>query len=49
MKVDTIVLADLSGIGNASGHSVRWSIMVRICLLPEVEVSHSVTKSMASS
>ena len=26
--------------------SVRWSIMVRMCLLPELEVLHSVTKSM---
>ena len=46
MKVDTLVLADLSGIGNASGHPVRWSMMVRMCLLPELEVSHSVTKSI---
>ena len=42
-----MISADLSGIGNASGHPVRWSIMVRICLLPELEVSHSVNKSMA--
>ena len=46
MKVDTIVSADLSGIGNASDHPVRWSIIVRICLLAELEVSHLVTKPM---
>ena len=40
MKVEAIVLADLSGIGNASGHPVKWSIMVRMCLFPDVEVSH---------
>ena len=38
-----MVSTDLSGIGKASSHPV----MVRICLLPEVEVSHSVAKSMA--
>ena len=47
MNVDTIVYVDLSGIGKVSGYPVRWSMMVRICLLPEVEDSHSVTKSMA--
>ena len=47
MNVDTMVSADLSGIGKASGHPVRWSMMVRICLLPEFEVSHSVTRSIA--
>ena len=47
MNVDTMVSADLSSEENASGHPGRWSMMVRICLLPEVEVSHSVTKSMA--
>ena len=47
MKVETIVLADLSGRGNASDHPVKWSIMVRMCLFPDVEVSHSVTKSIA--
>ena len=47
MKVDTIVSTDLSGIGNASGHPVRWSIIVRICLLPELDVLHSVTRSVA--
>ena len=31
MKVDTMVSADLSGIGNASGHPFGWSIMVRMC------------------
>ena len=47
MKVETIVLADLSGIGNVSGHPFKWSIMVRVCLFPDVEVLHSVTKSIA--
>ena len=42
-----MVSTDLSGIGNASGHPVRWSIIVRMCLLPDVEVSQLVTKSMA--
>ena len=46
MKVDTIVSADLSGIGKASGHPVRWSIIVRMYVLPDVDVSHSVTKLM---
>ena len=43
MNVDTMVFADLSGMEKDSGHPVRWLIMVRICLLPEIEVSHSVT------
>ena len=42
-----MVSADLSGMGKASSHPARGSTMVRICLLPEVEVSQSVTKSMA--
>ena len=46
MNVDTMVSADLSNMGKASSNPVRWSMMVRICLLPEVDVSHSVTKSM---
>ena len=32
MKVDIMVPADLSGMGKASGHPVRWSIEVRMCL-----------------
>ena len=47
IKVATMVSANLSGIGNASGHPVRWSIIVRMCLLPDVEVSQLVTKSLA--
>ena len=47
VRVVTMVSADLSGIGNASGPPVRWSIIVRMCLLPHVEVSQSVTRSMA--
>ena len=46
MNVATIVSADLSGMGNASDHPVKWSIIVRMCLLPDVEVLQSVTKSM---
>ena len=40
MKVETIVSADLSGVGKASGHPVKWSMMVMICLFPDVDVSH---------
>ena len=47
LKVETIVSADLSGMGNASDHLVKWPILVRICLLPDVVVLHSVTKLMA--
>ena len=47
IRVATMVSADLSGIGKASSQPVRWSIMVNIFLLPEVEVSQSVTKSIA--
>ena len=38
---------DLSGMGNASGQPVRWSMMVKMCLFPEVDVSNSVTRSIA--
>ena len=47
INVETIVYVDLSGIGNASGHPVRWSIIVNMCLFPDVDVSHSVTRSIA--
>ena len=47
MKVETIVSAHLSSIGNASGYPVKWSIIVRMCLFPDIEVSHSVTRSIA--
>ena len=47
INVETIVSADLSGIGNASGHPVRWSMIVNMCLLPDVDVSHLVTRSIA--
>ena len=43
MKVETIVSADLSSIGKTSGQP----IIVRMCLFPELEVSHSVNRSMA--
>ena len=33
IKVATMVSADLSGIGNGSGHPVRWSIIVRMLLI----------------
>ena len=48
INVETIASADLSGMGNASGHPVKRSIIVKMCLFPDVEVSHSVTKSMAN-
>ena len=47
IKVETIVSADLSGIGNASDHPVKLSMMVRMCLFPDVDVSHPVIKSIA--
>ena len=47
IRVVTMVSADLSGIGKASGHPVRWCIIVRTCLLADVEVLQLVTKSMA--
>ena len=47
INVEIIVSVDLSGIGNASGHPVRWSIIVKMCLLPDVDVSHSLTRSIA--
>ena len=47
MKVEIIVSADLSGMGNASSHPVRWSMILRMCLFPEVDVSLSITKSVA--
>ena len=42
-----MVSVGLSGMGNASGHPVRWSIMVKICLFPELDVSQSVIRSIA--
>ena len=38
-----MVSADLSSIGKASSHPVRWSIIVRMCLLPDMDISHSIT------
>ena len=49
INVETIVSADLLGIGNASGHPVRWSVIVKMCLLPDVDVSHFVAWSIAIS
>ena len=37
--VRTIASLVLSGIGKTSGHPVRSSIIVKMCLLPDVEVS----------
>ena len=34
-------------MGYAPGHPVRWSIIVKICLFPDVDVLHSVTRSIA--
>ena len=42
-----MVSTDLSSIGKASSPPVRWSIIVRMCLLPDVDISHSLTKLMA--
>ena len=42
-----MVSADLSSIGKASSHPVRWSVIVRMCLLPHVDISNSVTKLIA--
>ena len=49
MKVKAIVSADLSGMGNASGHPIKWSMImiVSICLFLDVEVSHSAMRSIA--
>ena len=38
IKVETTVSAVLSGMGYASGHPVRWSIIVKICLFADVDV-----------
>ena len=47
IKVETIVSTVLSGIGYASGHPVRWSVIVKMCLFPDVDVSHYVIRSKA--
>ena len=47
INVETIVPTVLSGIGNASGNPVRWSIMFKMCLLPDVYASHSVMRLKA--
>ena len=46
INVETIVSMVLSGMGNASGHPVRWSMIVKRCLLPD-DVLHSVMRSIA--
>ena len=47
IKVETIVSTVLSGMGYASGHPVRWYIIVKMYLFPDVDVSHSVRRSIA--
>ena len=47
MNALVIVSADLFGIGIASGHPVRRSMMVRICLFPLLDSVKSVTRSIA--
>ena len=47
MNALVIVLADLFGIGIASGQPVNKSMMVRICLFPLLDSVKSVTKSIA--
>ena len=36
--IQTIVCAVLSGMGYASGHTVRWSIIDKVCLFSDVDV-----------
>ena len=47
IKVETIVSTVLSGMGYASGHPVRWSIIVEMCLFLDVDVLHSVMRLIA--
>ena len=42
-----MVSTDLSSIGKASGHPVRWSLIMKMSILPDVDISHSITKLMA--
>ena len=44
INIETIGSVDLSDMGNASGHPVRWAMMVKMCLFTDVDVSHSVTR-----
>ena len=44
INVETIVSVVLSGIGKALDHPVRRSIIVKMCLLPDVELPHSVMR-----
>ena len=37
MKVEAIVSADLSGMRKASSQPIMWSIIVRMCLSPELD------------
>ena len=46
INVETIVSMVLSSRGNASGHTVRWTMIVSMCLLPHVDILHSVTRSI---
>ena len=46
MNALVMVLADLFGIGIASGHPISRSMMVRICLFPLLDSVKSVTRSI---
>ena len=48
MNMQAIVSVFLSGIRKASGHPVKWSIMVRVCWFPYRETFRSVITSMAA-
>ena len=49
IRVVTMVSADLSGIGKASGHPVRWSIIVKMRVLPDVEVLYQMIHLVSQS
>ena len=47
MKMQTIVSAFLSVMGKASGHPVKWSVIMRMSWFPDMETLRSVTKYIA--
>ena len=47
MKMQTVVYAFLSGMGKASGHPVKWPMVVSMCWLPDAQTLRSNTRSMA--
>ena len=47
MKMLTIVSVFLLEMGKASYHLVKWSVLVRMCWFPDMDVLRSVTKSIA--